>query len=174
MTNVLPRSVSVVAALPWYKVYFSWHGRSKVAIVIESQNTWAYFSALEYYLLPFIAFHLQNIICVRFQWYNALIHTAQVPNDWMCYNFIRTVQMLPRASDINLIKNIWTVLVRNVYKNECRYDNVENTGCEESMVQFGIASVSEIDMINVRKPCICSAVQWWHYQVMSSTSHYVC
>lgn len=59
---------------------------------------------------------------------NAPIHTAEHTRSWLEDNDVHVLDWPARSPDLNIIENVWGMVVRTVYKDGKRYENKEQLG----------------------------------------------
>lgn len=60
-----------------------------------------------------------------FQQDNAPIHGSISTKNWFLSNDINVMDWPPLSPDLNPIENIWGILVRDIYKGGCQYENIK-------------------------------------------------
>lgn len=97
------------------------NGTVSLSFVEGSINSEKYQNILSKELLPIISDG--NYV---FQQDNASCHTSKSTKKWLSDNQICTMDWPANSPDLNLIENIWGVLVRRIYKNRMTYSSLED------------------------------------------------
>lgn len=119
---------------------FSARGKLQLKFVTNRMNSADYQNVLTDCLLPF---YRQNDVFVQD---NARIHVSRtgrhVPYgtlNWLQDNNIDVLPWPSCSPDLNLIENLWGIIVRRIYANNRRYQNVDELKTAISQAWAGIS-----------------------------------
>lgn len=57
--------------------------------------------------------------------YVMIPRSKEYTQDWLEANNIKTLDWPDLSLDLNLVENVWGLLIRRVYENGCQFDNAE-------------------------------------------------
>ena len=121
----------------------AYNGVLNIAVWNSKMNSEKYCQVLANCLLSFASEEcLENRI---FQQDNALCHKRKYTMDFLSDNYVGTLPCPARYPDINIIENMWGILVRDVYK-DCR-----QFGSKEELKRAIHKAWNEISITTIRK-----------------------
>lgn len=134
---------------------FSWNLKSKISILYGLQTAETYYNLLEHSSAPFIVLHLQRNVFIEFQQNNAPILSAKYTIDWLQYFFTSTTELHARFPDLNLIDNLWVVIVRDVCRDGRQFINVAELTTAARVVWEDLSQdLSEFVVSSMSDQCI--------------------
>lgn len=86
-------------------------------------NSEEYQNVLNNNLLPFISRY--SNISYTFQQDNASIHISRSTKTWFSENNVTVLDWPACSPDLNPMENLWSILVREVYKENKQYDSIK-------------------------------------------------
>lgn len=95
-------------------------GQVSISFVEGSITSAKYQDILSQNLLPNFSKDLQ-----LFQQDNATPHVSKSTKEWLFDKEINTIEWPPNSPDLNLIENIWGLLVRKIYRKTMTFSDIE-------------------------------------------------
>ena len=99
-------------------------GKTRLAFLEGKQDAKAYIGILQECLLTYFQSNMKKS-CI-FQQDNAPIHTSKCTKTWMEDNNVAILNWPARSPDLNLIENVWRLMVQNIYENGRSFKNKED------------------------------------------------
>lgn len=124
----------------------SFYGLTEIVFLEGRQDSQCYCATLEKALLPFVAEIYGSQRIWRLQQDNAPIHISAHTRDWMRRNSVNTLSWPARSPDLNIIENLWGLLVRRVYCNARQFGNEQDLkeAIEEAWATIDQESISRL------------------------------
>ena len=97
-------------------------GRTDIAFVRGKMNFEGYQAILEQFLFPFLEKwpSLEHI----FQQDNASVHVSSSTRKWLEAKDLPILDWPAKSPDLSPIENVWSMLVRGVYRNGRQFSNI--------------------------------------------------